>query len=298
MTGSTLVAVLSITRDGQSIAGSAIFPDTPADGTNSFQVRDCNGACPDDTPLVAAVLPSSRSVQVGGTATAFATIINPGASNLNNCAVVPVTALPAGFAYQTTDPQTNALTGTVNTPVSIPAGGSQSFVFAVSPSAPFPPTNLVLGFQCTYSGPAAFRAGLDTLLLSGSATQVPDVVALAATTSNDGILHIPNGSAAFAVATVNLGAVSTITATANTGAASLPLALTLCETNPQTGQCLAPPSASVTTTIAANATPTFAIFGTASGAIAFDPANSRIFIQFADANGVERGATSVAVETQ
>ena len=64
------------------------------------------------------------------------------------------------------------------------------------------------------------------------------------------------------------------------------------------GQCLAPPAASVTTAISANATPTFAIFGTASGAIAFDPANSRIFIQFADANGVERGATSVAVETQ
>jgi hypothetical protein len=61
---------------------------------------------------------------------------------------------------------------------------------------------------------------------------------------------------------------------------------------------LANPAASVTTTIAANATPTFSIFGTASGAIPFSPANSRIFVQFSDSTGVVRGETSVAVETQ
>jgi hypothetical protein len=243
-------------------------------------------------------LPASRSIEVGGTATAFATIINPLSTALNNCFVAPVTALPASFAYQTTNPATNAVTGTANTPVAIPAGGSQSFVFALTANGAFPPTQVNLGFECTYATPAAVVGGVDTLLLSASATPVPDVVALAATTSNDGILHVPNGSAAFAVATVNLGAGSTITATANTGSASLPLALTLCQTNPQTGQCLAPPAASVTTAVAADATPTFGIFGTASGAIAFNPAGSRIFVQFTDASGVERGATSVAVETQ
>jgi hypothetical protein len=300
--GSSLAAALGITRNGQDIVGAGVFPGTTATGsTTGYQARYCNGDCPDDSaPLVAAVLPASRSIETGGTATAFATIINPSASNLNNCFITPATALPTSFAYQTTDPATNALTGTVNTPVSIPAGGSQSFVFALTANAAFPPTQVTLGFECTYAGPAAVVVGLDTLLLSASATPVPDVLALGATTSNDGILHITgtSGSAAFAVATDNLGAGSTITATANTGSASLPLALTLCQTNPQTGQCLAPPSASVTTAIAANATPTFAIFGTASGAIAFDPAGSRVFVQFADPNGVERGATSVAVETQ
>ena len=68
--------------------------------------------------------------------------------------------------------------------------------------------------------------------------------------------------------------------------------------DPSTGACMAAPSTSVTTTIAANATPTFAIFGTASGAITFDPANSRIFVQFTDSGGAVRGETSVAVETQ
>jgi hypothetical protein len=48
------------------------------------------------------------------------------------------------------------------------------------------------------------RRRLDTLRFSGSATPVPDVVALAATAQNDGILHITgtSGPNAFAVAAV------------------------------------------------------------------------------------------------
>jgi len=77
---------------------------------------------------------------------------------------------------------------------------------------------------------APSNTGLNTLLLSGSSTPVPDIVALAATAQNDGILHISvtAGSNAFAVATVDVGASAAITATANTGAASLPLSITLC----------------------------------------------------------------------
>jgi hypothetical protein len=103
---------------------------------------------------------------------------------------------------------------------------------------------------------------------------------------------------AFAVATVNLAAGAPVTATANTGRASLPLTINLCQTNPQTGQCISAIGGSVTTTINAKGTPTFAIFVSASGAVAFDPANSRINVQFADSGGAVRGETSVAVETQ
>jgi hypothetical protein len=144
------------------------------------------------------------------------------------------------------------------------------------------------------------QTGLNTLLFSASTSPVPDIVALGATSSNDGILHITgtSGSNAFAVATVNLGAASAITASINTGGATLPLTLTLCQTDPSSGQCVSPVGATVTTTIAADATPTFGIFGTASGAIPFDPADSRIFVQFTDSTGVVRGETSVAVETQ
>src|SRR4029450_8819906 len=52
--------------------------------------------------LVAAVLPSSRSVQVGTTATAFATIINAGSVMAIGCGLSLLTSLPVTFAYQTT----------------------------------------------------------------------------------------------------------------------------------------------------------------------------------------------------
>ena len=250
--------------------------------------------------LVAAVLPSSRSVQVGTTATAFATIINAGTDTAIGCAPTLVTSLPVTFAYQTTDPATNQVTGSPNTPVNITAGAAQSYVFALTPSAPIAPTDVQLSFDCTNTDPAPITIGLNTLLLSASATPVPDVVALAVTSTNDGIVNIPGatGTGAFAVATVNVGASGNITATADTGGASLPVNIFICQTNPGTGACLTSPAGSVTTTINANATPTFAVFVQGNGTVPFDPATNRIFVRFKDSGGVTRGSTSVAVRTQ
>src|SRR5262245_32528315 len=71
--------------------------------------------------LVAATLPTSRSVQVGTTATAFVTIINTDRNNIALSVSISLqTNIPASFTYQTTDSQTNALTGSPNTPVNIP----------------------------------------------------------------------------------------------------------------------------------------------------------------------------------
>jgi hypothetical protein len=78
----------------------------------------------------------------------------------------------------------------------------------------------------------------------------------------------------------------------------LPLAISLCQTNPMSGQCISSIGSTVTTTINANATPTVAVFATASGSVPFVPQTNRIFVQFNDAGGVVRGSTSVAVETQ
>jgi hypothetical protein len=306
ITTSGAVTEFPLLGTGESPLGIAAGPDGALWFTESATLANKIGrittpaSAAATSPLVAAVLPSSRSVQVGKTATAFATIINSGSSALSGCAIAPVTPAPASFLSQTTNPSTNALTGSPNTPASISAGGSQSFVIAFTPNASFVPTMVALGFDCAGVDAAASDTGLNTLLYSASFTPVPDIVALAATAQNDGILYITGtaGSSAFAVATVNVGAGGSITATANTGAAALPLTISLCQTNPQSGQCISTLRSSATFTINTNATPTVAIFATASGQIPFVPQTNRIFVEFSDANEVVRGSTSVAVETR
>jgi hypothetical protein len=250
--------------------------------------------------LVAAVLPLSRSVQVGATPTAFATMINAGPDNASNCTIAPATSIPASFLFQTTDPTTNALTGTLNTPANIAAGAGQSFVIAFTPTAAFAPTNVAFVFTCTNApSPVASLIGINTLNLSASTTPVPDIVALAAS-GDPGYVDIPGatGTGDFAVATVNLGVDATITAGANTGMANLPVTLLVCQTNPTSGACLAAPSATASTDIPPNATPTFAIFVAGMSAVANSPGVNRVFVTFTDAGGVLRGETSVAVRTQ
>jgi hypothetical protein len=281
---------------GLSASGVAVWGDTRNGNQDIFGNIGAQAA----TNLVSAVLPSSRSVQVGAPATAFATIINAGSNTATSCGISNRSFIPANFNYQTTDPATNAVIGTPNTPVDIAAGAFQTYIFAFTPTAPFAPTEAQMSFDCTNTDPAPITTGLNTLLLSASATPVPDIVALAATLSNDGIVNVPgaNGTGAFAVATVNVGASGSITASADTGSATLPMNISLCQTDPASGQCISAISPAVTTTINANATPTFGIFVQGVGIVSFDPAASRIFVRFKDGGGVTRGSTSVAVRTQ
>jgi hypothetical protein len=250
--------------------------------------------------LVAAVLPLSRSVEVGATATAFATMINVGPAAAADCTIVPAANIPANFVFQTTNPATNALTGSPEAPVNIAPGQAQSFVIALTPTVAFAPTNVAFTFTCGNApSPAATTVGIDTLSLSASTSPVPDIVALAAS-ADPGFVDIPGatGNGAFAVATVNLGSASQIIVGANTGAANLPVQLFLCQTNPTSGACLAPPAATVTTNIAANATPTFGAFVAGSAPVADMPGVNRVFVTFTDSSGTLRGETSVAVRTQ
>ncbi len=247
-------------------------------------------------PLVAAVLPTSRSVQVGVTATAFATVINTGTAAASGCSLSAGGAIPATFSYQTTDPASNTPTGTINTPVNIGPNGSQSFVFALTPAAAFAPVDVPILARCANTADAPSVVGLNTLLLSASATPVPDIVALAASGTPGTVdLAGPNGAGAFAVATVNVGAAAAIAVSADTGDVPLPVIINVCQTEPSSGQCISPLGPSVTAAIAAGGTPTFGVFVQGAGNVPFDPAHNRVFVRFRDDTGVTRGATSVAI---
>jgi len=249
--------------------------------------------------LLSAVLPASRSVEVGTTATAFATLINAGTADALACRMRLPSSVAGDFFYQASDPATNALLGEANQPVDIPAGGSQSFVFGIAPSEELVATEVALVFQCANAADALSFASLNTLLLSASFTPVPDLIALAATTTGTGVMELNNNAGFFTAATINVGSAATITVIADTGDATLPMTLSLCQTDPLTSVCINPTlpgTEPVIVDIADGGSPTFAVFANASAPIALDPANSRVFLRFSDESGEVRGATSVAVE--
>jgi hypothetical protein len=248
--------------------------------------------------IQAAVLPLSRSVQVkGARATGFAAIINTGATAAVNCAPVVIQNPPALgiFTYQTTT-ATNVLVGTPNTPANIAAGTIQNYVFGIFPADVLPETSVPMQFVCD-NATAPQIPGVNNFLIVASNTPVPDTIALISTISNDGVIRIPGSTATqlFAIGTSNVGATGTIEVSADTGAAVLPLTLTVCET---TGGpvCLAPPAATVTVDYATGTNRSFAFFAQASGPIPFDPAVNRVSVRLKE-GGILRGATSAAVCT-
>jgi hypothetical protein len=255
---------------------------------------------PETSSVVASVLPSSRSVTVGTPATAFATIINTSGAMATGCRPSLATPLAADFAYQTTDSTTNTVTGSPNTPVAIPAQSSQSFVFAITPSAAVTPASLTMGFQCDNGTAALLMPGVNTLDFSAAAGPVADIVALVALPpEREGYVEIPgtSGTDVFGVASINVGSPGALSVTLDDGAAGLPLALSICRSDAQAA-CLAPAGPSVSVNLGPGETASFVVFATGSGTIAADPGRNRIFVRFKDASGVVRGATSTAVRTR
>lgn len=255
---------------------------------------------PQGSPLLfSSILPTSRSVQVGDGATAFATILNAGDGDGKSCTLTLGSEIPATFTSWQTNPLTNAITSEANPAIEIPAGGASTWVFRIVADEVVAPTEVELIFDCENAVPASVYPGINTLLLSASETPVPDVVALALTASGNGILEIagPSAASAFVTASINLGSASPMNVTARASNPNLPLDVVICESNPLTAVCLSPPGATASLTIGAGATPTFSIFVTASGDVPLDPAQSRIYVEFRDAGGVLRGSSSVAVST-
>src|SRR5262249_42685991 len=157
----------------------------------------------------------------------------------------------------------------------------------------FAQTDIAIVMACTSGQVVAPISGVNTFLLTSSATATPDIVVLAATISNDGVVRTPGTAAtgAFSVATVDVGAAGAVTASVDTGGVVLPLTFVICQTNAQ-AQCLQNPATSVQANFGANQPGTFSVFVTSTGSvITLDPAHFRVFVRFAFNNG-SVGATS------
>ncbi len=191
--------------------------------------------------IVSAVLPGARSVTVGTPATAYGTMINTSGSTLYGCMMALPVTVPAAFEYFAADAQNKPIAG-LNRPFPVPANGIQNFIFAITPTAPINSQNIPIIFDCAGTQPATSISGLNTFLLSASSGPVPDMLTIAATTSNDGIITLPSttGTHIFATATINIGAGDTLTASIDDNGRNLPVTMTACQTNAATGACINP----------------------------------------------------------
>ena len=198
--------------------------------------------------------------------------------------------------YQTTDAATNAPITTPNTPADIPAGGSQSFVFALTPTEAFATIDVPLSFACLDQGPALVVQGLNTLRLTACAGGVPDIIVIAVTPTHDGVVAV-SGQAAFAAAAVNIGAVMSDGACSGLlpsvpgedsrgfgfllSAESIEFVdLAVCLTNPGNGLCEGPPVPVIALSMWPGERRTLSVFVTARDRIALDPVRARIKVKF------------------
>lgn len=301
--------------NGQACGIAAGDPDTanlddnttPADNarsirTEGWRVREYRD--PPAPAVVTAVLPTSRAVGTGVTATAFVTIVNPAStgSTATACGLRVHGGNSGGsFSYQTTDPATNAVIGTPDTPVDIPAGGSQSYVIAMSRTSLTNQADVRIDAQCANRITQTVIPGLNTLLFTALPSPVPDIISVSATSGTPGRLTVPapGSTGAFAVAVANAGAPGDLlfSARAASGAEGVGL-IQICRTDPNTAQCLTPRQSEIALSLGAGETASFSVFVTASGAIANQPASNRIQFRAAGAStGRIVGSTSVAVRT-
>jgi hypothetical protein len=286
--------------------------------TDLFPVNDCNPAGlalgPDQQLLLGCSLKNGQSVIMDAQNGQIVTVVygvggsdevwfNPGNNNyylaarnnvvLDENGLVVVDANGNAVAGGV-DPALGAIDATTNTLVRNVATGTPTKSATSAHSVAADPLNNHVFVPLPPN--SACPVGCIGVYWSEEAT----ITVLAATPSGDGIVNIPGatGTGVFAVATTNNGTAADFTFSADTGGVSLPLSLSVCQTNPSTGACLAPPSSSVTVNIAAAGTPTFTVFVTGTGIVPYDPANIRVIARFTDGSGATVGSTSVAVRTK
>jgi hypothetical protein len=248
-------------------------------------------------------LPATINAPVGTPAVFLTTVINSGTVS-QTLTVVPTTlsSLPVTLLACQTDPSTNACLSAPSSSfsVTIPPDDASIFLttFVTTTAAiPYNPVNNVVYVTLADSQGTVEAAGFAnvTTEINVEALQV-----VAVTPSNNGVLTIPFSSqqaGAFTVALANFGAQTNSGISITSG--NLPVNVTACQTNPNTGACLAPPvqgNMVPSIQMPTGTSATFSVFVTATAAIASDPGN-RIYITVENSAQTGAGFTSVAVVT-
>jgi Bacterial Ig-like domain/Divergent InlB B-repeat domain len=262
---------------------------------------------PPEGRIVAAALPGARSSFLGGPVmTAFLSVVSRATTPAQNCRVAAPENAPFTLSYQELNGATP--TGPVDPVFDLNSGGAISLLIAMAPTLQTGSDGYVFLPQiaCENADLAPIE-GVSSVLVSIGGTPVPDILSIGATSTADGVVRIPasgNRIAFMAASAVNIGAgdgsaganQATVTVTVDTGAAQLPVTLEVCESD--ANGCLSPRGrTSVQTVFDQNAAKTFTVFVRANGSetVAFDPANSRVFLRFSDSNGSVRSVTSAAI---
>lgn len=252
----------------------------------------------DETAIYASVLPGARATRVGTEVTVFATILNAGVKTARDCTIRSPETFGMHFRYRLYGQ--GGLGSLDNQPVDIPAFGRQDYVLYVTSDEE---TSDVMQFvfDCSNTLRAPVVNGVNTLLFTASNSFVADIISTAVTPSGDGFLTVPiGGAAAVAIAAVNIGAASNLTAIATTapiGGPPVDLEFEggICRTNAQS-LCITPIAETLSFSLAANQVATFAGFVQSTGEIPANPALNRVFLHFYQGN-VPVGSTSVAIRT-
>jgi len=270
------------------------------------------------TSIHAAVLPLSRTISERGSgnsepATFFAAVLNDGDDEAIECVITPPDELGVSLRFQRNDPDSNTPLDPdrFDRSFNVPAGGLELLTLTIFASNDIQATALPLEYRCSNTMSAPQVPGVNHPILSAANGPLPDMVTGTATTENNGIARLPspNSTGFFAASTINIGApglmravatfdLSELTDGAESNAELGSATLRLCETRPDTGECLDSPAEQVEREFASDEVATYTVFIVGGGGeIPFDPARNRVYLAFIDAMGEVRGASSVAVTT-
>lgn len=259
--------------------------------------------------IVAATLPGARSGYVGGgDITVFMTVLSRATTPAQSCRITAPNNSPFTLSYRQINAQ-NEVIGEANPLFDLGNGGGISFVIGLTPTQTTDANGYIFLPQivCENADLAPIE-GVNSVLVSIGTAPVPDILSIGATPSADGVVRIPetgNRINFLSAAALNIGVgdgsaganQATVMASVDTGAASLPVTLEVCETA-STGGCITPRGETeVSSIFDQNVAKFFAVFVRANGeeTVPFDPANARVFLRFADASGAIRSVTSAAI---